>query len=232
VIVLDATGVVKRLAVALLAGDPATSRPVGWGFAPRECLGAWLPFLLALAEREADPEFVVCDGRKGLLKAIRAVWPTSRIQRCVIHVHRQAMAWLTRNPQAEAGWEVRRLVSALLLVRTTDDRDEWLGRLQSWEMRHSGFLRERIFGDGGRWWYTHRRLRAVRSLLRNAAPNLFRYVDDPGVPRTSNHVEGGLNARLKELRHSHRGVTRRQHMALASWYLHLRATKKPTRNVT
>lgn len=232
VLVLDATGVVRLLTVALLAGDPATSRPVGWGFAPRECLGALPPFLLALRERGADPECVVCDGQKGLLKAVRAAFPSAAIQRCVIHVHRQAMSWLTRNPQTEAGREIRRLVSALLPVRDAGGRDEWLGRLRSWEERHADFLKERTFGDGGRWWYTHRKLRAVRSLVRNAAPNLFRYIDDPGVPRTSNHVEGGLNARIKELLRSHRGITKRQRMALASWYLHIRAAKKPTRNVT
>jgi hypothetical protein len=230
ILVVDGVSVVKRDAVALLAGDPTTSRPVGWAFADRECHGAWREFFLRLRRSGADPECVVSDGQKGLLKAVREVFPGAKVQRCVVHVHRQAMAWLTRNPKTDAGRELRPIVSALLLVRTQGQRDAWLESLLSWERGHADFLKERTYGECG-WWYTHRKLRAVRSLLRNAAPDLFRYVDDPSIPRTSNHVEGGLNSRIKELLRSHRGISKHQRLALVSWYLHFRQ-KKPTRNVT
>jgi len=65
--------------------------------------------------RGANPCCVVGDGQKGLLKAVREVFPRAKVQRCVVHVHRQAMAWLTRNPKTDAGRELRQLVSALLL---------------------------------------------------------------------------------------------------------------------
>ncbi|MBU0625588.1 hypothetical protein KKF05_04560 [Patescibacteria group bacterium] len=138
------------------------------------------------------------------------------------------MVWLTQNPQTAAGRELRAIVSALLLVCTAAQRDAWLKSLRSWETRHSDFLKERTHGES-RWWYTHRRLRAVRSLLKNAAPDLFRYVDNPAVPRTSNHVEGGLNSRIKELLRSHRGLSKNQRLALVCWYLDSR--RKSTRNV-
>ena len=38
-----------------------------------------------------------------------------------------------------------------------------------------------------------RRLGAAGSSLSNALPDLFRFVTDPTVPKTSNHVEGGMN---------------------------------------
>jgi hypothetical protein len=229
-LVVDGVSVVKRESVALLAGDPATSRPVGWAFADREFHGAWREFFLGLRGRGADPGCVVSDGQKGLIKAVREVFPGAKVQRCVVHVHRQAMAWLTRNPKTDAGRELRPIVSALLLVRTPRQRDAWLRSLRGWELKRGDFLKERTCGGHG-WWYTHRKLRAVRSLLRNAAPDLFQYVDDPAVPRTSNHVEGGLNSRIKELLRSHRGISKHQRLALVSWYLHFRL-KKPTRNVT
>jgi len=230
VLVVDAVTVVRREAVALVAGDPGTSGPVGWAFAARECRGAWSGFLSGLKRRGANPACVVSDGQKGLLKAVREVWPNTLTQRCVVHVHRQAMAWLTRNPKTDAGLRLRPVVSALLLVVTSAERDAWLDSFRSWEREHGDFLKERTSGESG-WWYTHRRLRAVRSLLRNASPNLFRYVDDPSVPRTSNHVEGGLNSRIKELLRSHRGITKRQRLALVCWHLHCRRRGKTTRNV-
>lgn len=232
VLVVDGVSVVKRETVALLASDPGPPEPVGWSFADRECFEAWRQFLMGLRKRGADPECVVSDGQKGLLKAVREVFPDATTQRCVVHVHRQAMAWLTRNPRTEAGRELRPVVSALLLVRTPGQRDAWLDSLRGWELKHGDFLKERTHGESG-WWYTHRKLRAVRSLLRNAAPDLFRYVENPSVPRTSNHVEGGLNSRIKELLRSHRGISKNQRLALVCWYMHFRKLKrgKPTRNV-
>ncbi|MBU0625108.1 transposase [Patescibacteria group bacterium] len=227
-IVVDGVTVVRREAVALLASDSETSKPAGCVFAEQECHGAWREFFLELRRRGANPKFLVCDGQKGLLKARREVWPDALVQRCVVHVHRQAMAWLTKNPKTDAGRELRPIVSMLLLVCTPAQRDSWLASLREWEGRHYEFLKERTYGESG-WWYTHRTLRAVRSLLRNAAPDMFRYIDDPTVPRTSNHVEGGLNSRIKELLRSHRGLSKHQRLALVCWYLHFRL-KKPTRN--
>ncbi|PIY62361.1 hypothetical protein COY93_03015 [Candidatus Uhrbacteria bacterium CG_4_10_14_0_8_um_filter_58_22] len=114
-LVVDGVSVVKMESVALLAGDPATSSPVGWAFADRERCWAWREFFLSLRRRGANPCCVVGDGQKGLLKAVREVFPRAKVQRCVVHVHRQAMAWLTRNPKTDAGRELRQLVSALLL---------------------------------------------------------------------------------------------------------------------
>lgn len=229
VLVTDGVSVVKHELVALLAGDPKIAEPVGWIFARRENFDAWCAFLLQLRSRGANPDFVVSDGQKGLLKAVREVFPGAVTQRCIVHVHRQAMIWLTRNPKTSAGHELRLIVSTLLLVRTVAQRDIWLKSLRSWENRHSDFLKERTYGEN-RWWYAHRKLRAVRSLLGNAAPDLFRYVENPSVPRTSNHVEGGLNSRIKELLRSHRGLSKNQRLALVCWYLDSR--RKSTRNVT
>lgn len=230
VLVLDGTSVIKREAVALIAGNAETAVPVGWRCVGRECLTTWLPFLVDLKQNGISPDFVVCDAQKGLILAIRTIWPHALIQRCVVHVHRQAMIWLTRSPKTAAGRELRSIVSALLRVRTIRQKRRWIRRFRRWDKRYREFLKERSCGPNG-WWYTHRKVRAVRSLLRNAIPNLFRYVRDPGVPRTSNHVEGGLNSRLSELLCSHRGLRKHQRLALVSWFLQQRRLEKTTRSV-
>lgn len=231
VLVLDATSIAPRACMLLIAGDAGTGAPVSWSPTVRESYGSWLPFLSVMAERGICPDFIVCDGQRGLLKAIHAIWPAACVQRCAIHVVRQSLAWLTRNPKTVAGKELRLLVKGIMSIRTRRQKRRWIRSFERWCGRHRAFLKERSDGPDGRWWYTHRKLRGVRSLVANATPDLFRFVSDPSVPRTSNHVEGGMNSRLKELFRAHRGLSVPKKLVLASWYLHVRQEKKPPRNV-
>lgn len=230
-LVLDATSVLARRCMLLIAGDGDRNRPVSWGPAGRESYGTWLAFLLALRHEGLMPSVVVCDAQRGLLKAVREVWPDALLQRCLIHVVRQSCAWLTQNPKTRAGRELLTLVHDLTGIRTRRQKRRWVCAFGSWGRKHDRFLKDRSYGSGRHWWYTHRRLRGTRSLLRNAIPDLFRFVTDPTLPRTSNHVEGGCNSRIKELFRCHRGVSLTKKLALASWYLALRQGQKPTLNV-
>jgi hypothetical protein len=230
-LVLDATSVAPKMCVLLIAGDADTSAPVSWSRTERESYGSWLPFLSSMCQQGVHPAYVVCDGQRGLLKAVRAVWPDAKVQRCAIHVVRQSFGWLTRNPKTVAGQELRILTRKIMAIRTRRQKRRWIRSFRRWCRRYHTFLKERSRGPGGRWWYTHRRLRAVRSLIANSIPDLFRFVTDPSVPRTSNHVEGGINSRLKELFRSHRGLSVSRKLVLASWYLRVRQKKIPPRNV-
>lgn len=206
---------------------------ISWLFAERESFISWLLFL----ERLPEPDAAVIDGQKGLLAAIQCLWPLAKIQRCIVHIERLARIKLTRQPKTNAGKELLALVKRLFGVRTSKQRGRWLCVYRRWERRHAGFLKERSYGEplAGRkrtWWYTHRNIRAARSLIRNALPHLFTFIDYPHVPRTTNHVEGGVNSRIKELVHRHRGLSQYRKQALVAEYLGRKQTKKPPRNVT
>jgi hypothetical protein len=231
VLVLDATAIVNRECVLLVAGDNDRLKPVSWFPAVRECYGSWYPFLAKLAHESINPHVVVCDGQKGLLKAIHEVWPTVKIQRCLVHVIRQSCNWITQHPKTKAGKELLCLVRSLSQLRTKRQKRRWVRSFKYWCRKYDVFLKTRTQGEHKHWWYTHKKLRATRSLLSNALPDLFRYVTDASIPRTSNHVEGGINARIQELFRCHRGFFVTKKLALASWYLALRQGQKPTRNV-
>ena len=219
ILVLDGTTVVRRQSVALIAMTP--HRVVSWRLAVRECFVEWSELLETI---NGTPLVAVMDGQKGLEKAVQQRWPGVRVQRCIIHVHRQAMAWLTQHPKTMAGAELRQIVRRLLMVGTKSDARRWQKDLDRWCHRHDAFLRERTPHptEPRRWWYTHRKLRAVRSLLVNSAPDLFIFLDVPRCPRTSNHLEGGINARLKDLGRCHRGISNNKKHALVAWYLRSR----------
>jgi len=206
---------------------------LSWMFAERETLASWLAFLKHLPA----PDAVVVDGQKGLLAAILYLWPETKIQRCLVHIERLTRIRLTRQPKTSAGKELLMLVQRLFGVRTKRQRRRWMRVYRQWECRHATFLKERSYGEprAGKkrtWWYTHRNVRAVRSLIRNAMPHLFTFVRYPHVPRTTNHVEGGVNSRLKELVHRHRGLSKDRKQVLVAEHLARNRGQKPTRNVT
>lgn len=232
VLVLDGTKIAPRLA-ALIAYEHRSNQPLAWAFVERETFAAWHRFLGKIKDRYAVAA-VVSDGQKGLKKALLLLVPTARRQRCVAHVVRRSLALLTRRPQSEAGQELRQLVCALGQVKVRRGAVRWRAALLQWDARHALFLAEKsINPTTGRRWYTHRKLRAVRSLLLNALPDLFHYTADARIPNTTNEVEGGINAPLKELLGRHRGITVQNKRLLVSHFLYGRRMKKsPTRNAT
>jgi hypothetical protein len=69
-------------------------------------------------------------------------------------------------------------------------------------------------------WSRHKKLKSAYNHILFALKNnqLFHYLNDT-VPNTSNEVEGGINARLKELIRSHRGTTITRKRLIVEWYL-------------
>lgn len=193
-------------------------RVARWVFTDGESTEAWLSFTTTVV---GMPSAVVLDGRAGLLAAVQLTWPHALVQRCHFHVVKRARQLLTRQPKTPAGQQIRRLLLALKHVHTRRQRRRWLRAYHHWERRFAGFLAvrtvstERTKTGRLRWRYTHPKLRGVRSLMRNVLPHLFTYVRHPTIPRTTNHVEGGLNSTLAELTLRHRGLplTHKQRLA-------------------
>jgi hypothetical protein len=232
VLVVDGVSVVKHSLVVLVIFDRLRRSPVSWFYTVRESYSSWLAIFFELKVKGVNPRVIVCDGQKGLIKAIYTIWPEVVIQRCVIHINRQAKSWLTKSPHTDAGKELLQIVKALLRIETQEQKQTWLKSFSQWLVDYDDFLKERTYHSqlAKRWWYTHKKLRAVRSLLKNSLDNLFIYLDDCQVPRTSNDVEGGINSRIKDLLRIHRGLLPHHQQVLTSWYLAKRQGQKPTRN--
>lgn len=231
-IVLDGTKIAPNT-ILLVAYEYLSKQPLAWAFVEREKFESWGDFLMPIEQTYPVHAFV-SDGQKGLKKAIKFLFPDALHQRCIAHVIRLSLSWLTKHPQSEAARELRSLVCVLSSVVTGDDAQQWGADLLAWDKQHAKFLAQKSINlVTGRKPYTHRKLRAVRSLILNALPDLFRYTKDARIPSTTNDVEGGINSPLKELLHRHRGITKEEKMVLVSQYLYSRrARKSPTRNAT
>ena len=109
-------------------------------------------------------------------------------------------------------------------------------KLNAWENLYGDFIRERTINPNPRpsqrkWRYNHERLRsAYRQLAKLVQEEqFFTYLSDAllqqtkqTIPRTTNHVEGGINLQLRTKLILHRGMTEDHQRRLVEWYLYSR----------
>jgi transposase-like protein len=166
-------------------------------------------------------ESITTDGHKSVLKAIRKSAPEAIVQRCLIHIQRMCLLWLTRFPKHVAGIELRGLVLMLMRIKTDNDRLYWTHELSHWHERHKNYLQEKTFNaHTGRYWYTHKLLRRSYFMIKRALPNMFQYISNPAIPSTTNGIEGFFS-HLKNHLDLHRGLTLQHRIDFIKWYVYL-----------
>ena len=182
--------------------------------------------------RIATPKFVVSDGGSGFRKAMKKVWKTARLQRCIFHAFCQVKRYTTTRPKTLAGMELYEIAKDLLHIKNEGQAFAWMIRLEGWNQRHKKFLMERTRDANGKLRYTHERLlKANRSLLRLIQTNtLFTYLDKSilnGVkgPATNNRIEGGVNAQLRSMLRNHRGLSIEKRIKAVFWWCYMHSPK-------
>ena len=170
-------------------------------------------------------ESITTDGHKSILKAIKKSLPEVIVQRCLVHIQRMCLLWLTRFPKNIAGMELRKLVLLLLLIKTENDRLYWTKELELWYRRHKDYLQQRSYNENtGRYWYTHKLLRRSYFTIKRALPNMFHYLSNPKIPHTTNGIEGFFS-HLKNHLDLHRGLTPEHRINFIKWYVYLSNNK-------
>lgn len=167
-------------------------------------------------------ESITCDGHRSLLRAVKKVCPDVTLQRCVIHVQRMCRIWLSSKPKSIPGQELRRIISTLHLIETHHQLSYWLLDLAKWDAQHHEFVNEKTVNPiTGKYWFKHKLLRRSFSVIKSALPNLFSYLDNPRIPKSTNglesffgHLKGNLNV--------HRGLSNQNRKSFLRWYLFFR----------
>lgn len=166
-------------------------------------------------------ESITTDGHKSILKAIKKSMPDVRVQRCLVHIQRMCLLWLTRFPKHTAGIELRRLVLMLLKIKTENDRLYWIRELEQWHNHHKTYIEEKTINpQTGKYWYTHKLLRRSYYTIKRALPNMFQYLTNPQIPNTTNGIEGFFS-HLKNHLDLHRGLTMKHRINFIKWYVFL-----------
>ena len=165
-------------------------------------------------------ESITTDGHKSVLKAIKKSIPDVLVQRCLVHIQRMCLVWLTRFPKHDSGQELRKLILMLLKIKTENDRLFWVNELDSWYKRYQDYLSEKTYNEQtGRYWYKHKLVRRSYFSIKRALPNMFHYLQNPNIPNTTNGIEGYFS-HLKNHLDLHRGLTTKNRINFIKWYVY------------
>lgn len=132
-------------------------------------------------------ESITSYGHKSKLKAIKK---SINAQRCLVHIQRMFLLWLTQYLKHLAGQELKQLVLLILKIKIENDRICWTLELQKWYERHKEYLNERTYKTEIERWYTHKLLRWSYTTIKRALPNMFHYLSNAKTSRTTNGIEG------------------------------------------
>jgi len=132
---------------------------------------------------EQIPFAIVCDGQRGMIKALKERFPGLIIQRCQFHVMKYCLAKLIKKPESVAAQELRFLVLQISQIKTKEQFKLWFQEYAYWRKTHQDFLKEKTYQTENltptgkqKWHYTHGRLHAAHSHLKNALPNTKLYL--------------------------------------------------------
>ena len=162
------------------------------------------------------PVAITLDGNPQVIQAVREVWPTITVQRCLYHILRQGTSWLRRFPKDPAAKELRKIILTVMAINDDTAKNIFLERLNEWEQAYGAQVRaldgrHKVWGD----------LQRTRSLLRHALPDMFHYLQNSKIASTSNKQEGLFSA-AKILFRNHRGVKKENRKSYFNWYFHLK----------
>ena len=164
-----------------------------------------------------SPKSFTLDGNPQVIRVVREVWPKIVVQRCLVHIQRQGLMWCRRFPKRTDAKHLQLLFRRVTYIRTTGERDKFLSDVEFWEQKYGCRLnskpeRGKVFSD----------IKRARSMLLKAIPDMFHYLDDPNIPKTTNGLEGYFS-RLKSNYRSHRGLKPEKRNNYFKWFFLLKS---------
>lgn len=171
-------------------------------------------------------ESVTCDGLSNILKAVKRSSPGTVIQRCLAHIQRDVLIWLTKRPQSQAGFELREIAKKLHLIDDKNKWGYWVVEMIRWYEQHHDFVNEKSYvPETKRYWFTHRSVRKSFIHIKRALPDMFHYLDNPKIPKTTNGLESFFG-HLKQNISLHRGLSKEHYKSYIKWYLFFKSNEK------
>ena len=167
-------------------------------------------------------ESITCDGHRALLKAVKKECKHVIVQRCLVHIQRMCRIWLSSRPKSTAGYELKKIVGVLHKIKNQDDWGYWIVSLINWYREYESFINEKSYNSlTGRYWYKHKMIRRSFTTIKRALPNMFHYLQNDRIPKTTNGLESFFG-HLKSHLVVHRGLSKQHRKSFITWYLYLK----------
>jgi hypothetical protein len=171
-------------------------------------------------------ESVTCDGLSNILRAIRKSSPKTIIQRCIAHIQRETLMWLTKHPKSVAGVELREIIKRLHTIDNRDKWGYWVVDMLHWYDRHKDFVNTKTYKpETNCYWFTHKSVRKAFVHIKRALPEMFNYLDNPRIQKTTNGLESFFG-HLKQNISIHRGLSKEHYKNYLKWYLFFKSNEK------
>ena len=177
------------------------------------------PMLIQLNGLGLLPYALIMDGHRMVLRAIREVWGTVTVQRCLYHIQREGLRWLRTNPKTQAAKELQQLLRSLLKIKDIERRNIFLSSFALWVETHKKFVSTLPSTT-----VAYKDLKKTKALITNALPDMFHYLDDPNIHSTTNCLEGFFS-RLKADFRRHRGLSEAHKQSYLRWYCYFKNQK-------
>lgn len=164
-----------------------------------------------------NPKSFTLDGNPQVIRTVRNMWPGIIVQRCLVHVQRQGLMWCRRFPKRTEAKHLRELFKRITYINTHRERDRFISDLKTWEQRYGCHLvskpeRGKVFSD----------IKRARSMLIKALPDMFHYLNDSNISKTTNGLEGYFS-RLKQNYRNHRGLKPEKRANYFKWFFVLKS---------
>jgi transposase-like protein len=174
------------------------------------------PWFEELKRQGLNPSFITSDGELSVMRAINKVWPFAKIQRCLYHIQREGMRWLRTYPKTQAGKALRDILSNLTWIHSIKERDVFIATYNQWLVQYKNFVKSLPSNT-----VAFKDLKKATNLIKNALPNMFHYLNDQNIHKTTNALES-FHSRLKSDYHQHRGLTKQHRIQYIHWYCYLK----------
>jgi transposase-like protein len=214
-LVMDGSYLEGRKQAIIGLADPTRNCLVAGVYGIKEGEARMYDFCRALAGEGLSPRSVTIDGLWQVHTMINTIWPATTVQRCLVHIQRQGLAWCRHQPKREETRQLRRLFTRLMSITTPAQRDRFVADWQAWEAANG----EAVAACQNLGWII-RDFKKARMLLLRAQPYLFAYLDDKHIPASTNWLESYFS-RLKARYRQHRGLAVHHRKNYFAWYFHL-----------
>jgi len=212
--VLDGTFIYRpRSVVALM--DAESNKVVNGKYPVSETSESQLmTFFKPLIQDGLTPRSFTVDGNPNVINVLRKLWPGVVVQRCLVHIQRQGLAWCRAYPKTYYARQLRNIFLHVTSIHNQEERDKFLKNVGEWEGKYGHMISSRpetgqVFSD----------IKRARSMLTRALPDMFHYLNDPQIPFSTNGLESYFS-RLKGHYRQHRGLSKQNRFNYFQWYFH------------
>lgn len=170
------------------------------------------PWFKQLQEQGLNPVYITTDGHPSIIRALRTVWPLAKLQRCLYHIQREGCRWLRTYPKTGAGVELKKILLKLSSIKTKDEQNQFIESYKNWLKQYKDFVVKLP-----RTTVASKDLKRTMTLINNALPNMFHFLDDSNIYATTNALEG-YHSMLKSDYQRHRGLSKQHRISYINWY--------------